>query len=94
MNVNKLQIPDAGILEKRLRETTSQIPPKFSAIHINGKRAYKLARNERNFEIPERKISVSEAKILDITPTSVKIQMIISSGGYIRSFAPIIGGWC
>lgn len=62
----KLNIPDKKFLEKKLLEITSQIPPKFSAIHIDGKRAYKMARKEKDFIIPERKIEVSEAKILEI----------------------------
>lgn len=94
VDTEKLNIPDKKFLEKKLLEITSQIPPKFSAIHIDGKRAYKIARKEKDFTIPERKIEVSEAEIIEIWDTNITIKIIISSGGYIRSFAPVVAEWC
>lgn len=66
IDTTNLTIPNPEILAKKLSEITSQIPPKFSAIHINGQRAYKLARKDRDFNIPEREISVSDVEILEI----------------------------
>lgn len=66
VNTENLSIPDKKILEQKLLETTEQIPPKFSAIHIDGKRAYKLARKDRDFEIPKREICIYKAKVLAI----------------------------
>jgi tRNA pseudouridine55 synthase len=70
-----------------------QIPPKYSALHIDGKRAYELAREDRDFEIPSRAIEVKEIQILHFAPPIFTICLRISSGGYIRSFAPIIGNF-
>jgi tRNA pseudouridine55 synthase len=78
-------------LQEFLENQTTQIPPKYSAIHIDGKRAYDLIRKWREFDIPERTISVSDIEILDISLPSITIRLTISAGWYIRSFAPILG---
>lgn len=70
---------------------TEQIPPKYSALHIDGKRAYELARESIDFEIQPRQIEVKNVEILKFAPPIFTISLRISSGGYIRSFAPIIG---
>lgn len=67
-------------LKNLLESQTSQIPPKFSAIHINGKRAYELARNNEDFIIPERKIEVSNVEILENSPDIISVRLTISSG--------------
>jgi tRNA pseudouridine(55) synthase len=76
-----------------LLSQTEQIPPRYSALHIDGKRAYELAREDRDFEIPSRAIDVKEVQILRFAPPIFTISLRISSGGYIRSFAPIIGNF-
>lgn len=78
-------------LKAFLCNQTSQIPPKYSALHINGERAYTLARTDRDFSIPERPISITNVEILDFSPPFFDIRLRISSGWYIRSLAPIIG---
>lgn len=74
-----------------LENQTTQIPPKYSAIHIDGKRAYELVRKWKEFDIPQRPISVSGVEIVDISLPKITIRLTISAGGYIRSFAPILG---
>lgn len=78
-------------LKKFLQNQKTQIPPQFSAINIDWKRAYKLARKEKNFVIPERQINVENVEILQNSIEEVEVRLTISSGWYIRSFAPIIG---
>ncbi len=69
-----------------------QIPPKYSALHVDGKRAYDLARSGEIFELQERSIRVSDTEIHQYSPPDfIDISLTISSGGYIRSFAPLIG---
>ncbi len=80
-----------GTLIKKLESLTEQVPPKHSALHINGARAYELARKWKDFDIPTRKIHVKDVKILDQKEFEITIQLRISSGGYIRSLAPEIG---
>lgn len=68
-----------------------QRPPIFSAIKINGQRAYKLARNGEEVEIPERTVTVHSLELVDYTYPEVKIRTHVSSGTYIRSLAADIG---
>ncbi|MBI3889706.1 tRNA pseudouridine(55) synthase TruB [Candidatus Saccharibacteria bacterium] len=68
-----------------------QRPPIFSAIKINGQRAYKLARNGEEVEIPERDVTVHSLELVDYTYPEVKIRTHVSSGTYIRSLAADIG---
>lgn len=84
---------DPTTLRNRLLEQTSQIPPTYSALHIDGQRAYTLARQGTLFEIPARSITVSDVLVTSIKLPKISLQMRISSGGYIRSFAPLIANW-
>lgn len=68
-----------------------QRPPIFSAIKINGQRAYKLARNGEEVEIPERTVTVHSLELVEYTYPEVKIRTHVSSGTYIRSLAADIG---
>ena len=68
-----------------------QTPPKFSAIKINGKRAYKLAREGKDFKIPSRKVEIYSIEILEYNYPELKIRTHVSSGTYIRTLAEDIG---
>ena len=69
----------------------TQTPPKFSAVKINGQRAYKLARQGKNFEIPSRKVEIYSIDILEYNYPELKILCHVSSGTYIRTLAEDIG---
>ncbi len=91
------QAPDPlrlDIIESTLKSFVGEItqtPPRFSAIKINGKRAYKLARKGEDFEIPERKVTIYSIDILDYNYPELKIRCHVSSGTYIRTLAEDIG---
>lgn len=68
-----------------------QIPPVFSAIKIDGQRAYKLARDGKEIEMPVRTITVYSLELLDYTYPELKIRTHVSSGTYIRTMAKDIG---
>ncbi len=68
-----------------------QTVPKFSAIKINGERAYKLARSGADFKTPTRKITIFRIEILDYSYPTLKIRCHVSSGTYIRTLAEDIG---
>ncbi len=68
-----------------------QTPPRFSAIKINGKRAYKLARKGEDFEIPSREVEIYSIDVLDYSYPELKIRCHVSSGTYIRTLAEDIG---
>lgn len=70
---------------------TTQVPPLYSALHVEGERAYELARKWASFSLPERLIEVFEVEILELEKEYLSLRIILSSGGYVRSFAPVIG---
>ncbi len=69
----------------------TQTPPAFSAIKINGQRAYKLARNGQAVEIPTRQVTIHSLELLEYAYPELKIRTNVSSGTYIRSLAEDIG---
>jgi len=75
----------------QFRGDITQRPPIFSAIKINGRRAYDLARKGEEFEIPVRQVTVFSLELLDYTYPDVRIRTHVSSGTYIRSLAVDIG---
>lgn len=86
--------PSREIIEKTLSSfigTIDQTPPKFSAIKINGERAYKLARKNQDFKIPSRKVEIYAIELLDYDYPELKIRTHVSSGTYIRTLAEDIG---
>ncbi|MBR0424402.1 tRNA pseudouridine(55) synthase TruB [Candidatus Saccharibacteria bacterium] len=85
---------DISEIEKVLGDFTGEIeqrPPKFSAIKINGQRAYKLARKGVEFEVPSRKVTVYKLEILEYNYPFLKLRCFVSSGTYIRTLAEDIG---
>lgn len=68
-----------------------QIPPAFSAIKVNGQRAYKLARKGEKVEIPVRTVTIYSLELLDYSYPELKIRTHVSSGTYIRTLAEDIG---
>lgn len=69
----------------------NQKVPAFSAVKINGQRAYKLARAGKEFETPTREIEIYAIEILDYNYPKLKIRCHVSSGTYIRTLAEDIG---
>lgn len=78
------------VLGKFTGEIT-QRPPIFSAIKIGGRRAYDLARQGKEVEIPERKVMIYSLELVDYAYPEIKIRTHVSSGTYIRSLAQDIG---
>ena len=68
-----------------------QVPPRYSAIKIDGERAYKLARKGASFEIPSREVEIYEIEILRYEWPELEIRCAVSSGTYIRTLAEDIG---
>ena len=68
-----------------------QVPPKYSAIKIDGERAYKLARKGASFEMPSREVEIYEIEILRYEWPELEIRCAVSSGTYIRTLAEDIG---
>lgn len=69
----------------------SQRPPAYSAIKINGQRAYKLAREGKEFEIPERIVTIHSLELIDYTYPAITVRAHVGSGTYIRTLGEDIG---
>ena len=69
-----------------------QVPPKFSAVKIDGQRAYKLARDGEDVQIEARPLWVEELIMLDRPDADhVVLEMTCGKGGYVRSIARDLG---
>lgn len=68
-----------------------QIPPMFSAVMVDGKRAYKHARNDEFIELKPRTINISRFEITRIEMPEVDFRVVCSKGTYIRSLARDLG---
>ena len=86
--------PDIAVVKSVLVQFVGDIkqrPPAFSAIKINGQRAYKLARSGKKVDIPERAVTIYALELLDYAYPLLKVRAHVSSGTYIRSLAADIG---
>ncbi len=70
---------------------TDQVPPVFSAIKVNGKRAFSYARKGKEVELESRKIKIDEIKILEFNVPYLVLRINCSKGTYIRSIARDLG---
>ena len=68
-----------------------QVPPAHSAIKIDGKRVYELARKGVEVKIDPRKVTVHEFEITNIELPVVEFRVVCSTGTYIRSLANDFG---
>lgn len=75
----------------RFRGEIKQRPPIFSAIKINGRRAYDLARKGETVEMPERTVTIHTLELIDYAYPELKIRTHVSSGTYIRTLAEDLG---
>lgn len=69
-----------------------QVPPQFSAVKIDGERAYKRARDGEEMEIAARPLFVESLLLVDRPdPDHVTLEMVCGKGGYVRSIARDLG---
>lgn len=79
-----------GALEQ-FRGQIEQVPPAFSAVKINGQRAYKLARAGKEVVIEPRKVTVHRLELVEYNYPEAKLVAKVSSGAYIRTLVENIG---
>ena len=82
-----------GVLPKLIGKI-SQVPPQYSAVHVDGKRAYDAARQGRAVEIPPRNVEIYELEFLGIQDKSWHFRTRCSRGTYVRSIARDIAKLC
>ena len=68
-----------------------QTPPKFSAIKINGRKAYDLARKNFDFDMPSRHVKIFRLELVTLNENSATIEIDCGKGTYIRSLAIDLG---
>ena len=78
---------------KPFRGVIQQRPPAISAVHVNGQRAYKLARAGESVELQARPVSVHRLELLHWDPElgRLELEVACSAGTYIRSLARDLG---
>lgn len=88
VNVTEAQFEEA--LSKFVGEI-EQVPPPYSAIKVQGRRAYDMARNGEEVDLAPRKIQVYNLELLEWAPPEAVIDVYCSSGTYVRSLAHDLG---
>lgn len=81
-------------LEQALQQfvgTIQQVPPRVSAVHVEGRRAYQLARAQREFELTAREVTISAIDLIDFSTPDFTVDVTCSSGTYIRSLGRDVG---
>lgn len=68
-----------------------QVPPKFSAIKIHGRKAYDLARKNLEFEMPCRRVKIYRLELVALNENLATIEIDCGKGTYIRSLAVDLG---
>ncbi len=68
-----------------------QVPPVFSAVKIDGKRAYKFARRGEAPELKPKPVEITELELLSCRIPEIKVRVLCGKGTYIRSLARDIG---
>ncbi|NCC98132.1 MAG: tRNA pseudouridine(55) synthase TruB [Bacteroidia bacterium] len=90
--------PTEHITEELLRNVLAgfvgeirQVPPAYSAVKINGKRAYEYARKGDDVEISAKPLLIDSIELLEFSMPIIKIRVVCSKGTYIRALARDIG---
>ena len=76
---------------ERFKGTIEQVPPTFSACKVDGKRAYKMARNGDEVELKPKTLTIDEIELTDCSLPAITVRVVCSKGTYIRALARDIG---
>ena len=64
-----------------------QVPPIFSAVHVDGRRAYDLARKGEHVELKAKTVRVDDIELVGVEGREARVRVTCGSGFYVRSFA-------
>lgn len=95
--VEELDPPDREELLRRLDRLRGEVElqvPAASAVKIGGERAYKLHRRGVVVEMPVRRSTVHELELVSFDGRTATLDLLVSSGTYVRSIADALGGHC
>jgi len=91
-------VPIAHITQSQIKEAAlqltgniQQVPPLHSAIKVEGKRAYKLARAGSDTKLKAREVTVTKFQITNVSLPEITFEVTCSKGTYIRSLAHDLG---
>lgn len=87
----KVEIDEIEQALEGLQGEIEQTPPAYSAIKVDGERAYKLARQGKVISLPKRVVTIYSLEIISYEYPHLRIKTRVSSGTYIRSLAEDIG---
>jgi len=93
-NVGVPSPPDRQQVEQALASfvgTIEQVPPQFSAVHVGGRRAYKLARKGEAVQLPPRTVEVYRIELTHYDFPNIKAEIECGSGTYVRSIVRDVG---
>lgn len=94
VETSSLRPTDAGIAAalEVFRGDIQQVPPQFSAVKVNGERAYDLAREGETIDLAARPLWVDSLDLIARPdPDHVELEMVCGKGGYVRSIARDLG---
>jgi tRNA pseudouridine55 synthase len=95
--IERLDSPTRDELEHRLAGLRGDVElpiPAASAVKIGGERAYKLARRGVAVDMPMRRSRVDALDLIAYTGDTVRLDLRVSSGTYVRAIADALGGHC
>lgn len=89
--IDQLHTDDLMQASLKFKGEIEQVPPVYSAIKVEGKRAYKSARKEQDVKMKSRKVTVHHFDLLNFTPPHLDFSVKCSKGTYIRSLVNDFG---
>lgn len=87
-------VPSREGIEQALsgfRGEIEQVPPPYSAIKVQGRKAYEIAREGGEVELDPRQVTIHQFEVLDYSPPELTVVVECSAGTYIRSLANDLG---
>jgi len=90
-SIDEVSAQKIMIVAQKFVGEISQVPPAHSAIKLQGKRVYELARKGKQVELQPRKVFIKELDITKIELPVVNFRVVCSTGTYIRSLANDFG---
>lgn len=92
--LDNVKFPTRDQVEQALLQfvgVIQQVPPQFSAVHVEGKRAYNLARQGVQFSIDAREVEIHRCELTDYVLPEIELEIECGSGTYVRSVGRDLG---
>lgn len=92
--VDPAQRPSVAMIDALLQQMTGtvlQMPPAYSAVHVNGQRAYKLARSGETVDLTARPVQIHAMRLISYDWPRLEVEIDCGSGTYVRSIARDLG---